>query len=90
MLTSLLDGKKLAGRPPESDRTKMVAEVTECLKTYDILGLWRDAEDILRREIVEKFVKKVVLLRGIENRDSTSNLRPSQFFLTHSMCHDLH
>lgn len=36
--------------------------MTECLRTYDILGLWPDAEDVLRREVVRDFVKKVCRL----------------------------
>jgi conserved oligomeric Golgi complex subunit 2 len=34
-------------------------DISECLKTYDVLGLWRDAEDVVRREVVRGFVKKV-------------------------------
>lgn len=43
----------------ELERSKWVADVTECLRTYDMLGLWRDAEDVLRKEVVRDFVKKV-------------------------------
>lgn len=53
-LASLMDGKAA-----ELDRTKFMADVTECLKTYDVLGLWREAEEVLRREVVDNFVKKV-------------------------------
>lgn len=56
-LISLMDGK--AGKTPEVDRTKLMADVTEFLKTYDVLGLWREAEEVLRREVVDNFVKKV-------------------------------
>lgn len=56
-LVSLVDGR--AGKTLDVDRTKLMGDVTECLKTYDVLGLWRDAEDVLRREVVESFVKKV-------------------------------
>jgi conserved oligomeric Golgi complex subunit 2 len=40
---------------------KMVVmmDLMECLRTYDLLGLWRDAEDVLRREVVRRFVRKV-------------------------------
>lgn len=38
-----------------------MADLTECLRTYDMLGLWRDAEDVVRREVVRDFVKKVRL-----------------------------
>ncbi|EMD37937.1 hypothetical protein CERSUDRAFT_50066 [Gelatoporia subvermispora B] len=43
-VTSLVNGKE--------------PDITECLKTYDTLGSWRDAEDVLRREVVRSFVKK--------------------------------
>ncbi|ETW80755.1 hypothetical protein HETIRDRAFT_154913 [Heterobasidion irregulare TC 32-1] len=38
------------------------ANLTECLQTYDILGLWRDAEAVVRRELVHDFVKKSVYI----------------------------
>lgn len=43
----------------EGEKAKLMADLTECLRTYDILGLWRDAEDVIRREVVRDFVKKV-------------------------------
>ncbi len=43
----------------EIEKSKLYADITECLRTYDVLGLWRDAEDVLRREVVREFVKKV-------------------------------
>ncbi|THH26420.1 hypothetical protein EUX98_g7769 [Antrodiella citrinella] len=42
----------------ESDRAKWLSDVTECLRTYDALGQWRDAEEVLRRDVVREFVKK--------------------------------
>ena len=33
--------------------------MTECLRTYDALELWRDAEEVIRKEVVRKFIKKV-------------------------------
>ncbi|KAK1230452.1 hypothetical protein PQX77_006462 [Marasmius sp. AFHP31] len=53
-LTSLTEGKG------ESEKTKLITDLTECLKTYDVLALWRDAEDVLRREVVRPFIKKTV------------------------------
>jgi hypothetical protein len=47
------------GKASDIDRPKLMADVTECLKTYDVLGLWREAEDVLRREVVDNFVRKV-------------------------------
>ncbi|ESK97090.1 conserved oligomeric golgi complex subunit 2-like [Moniliophthora roreri MCA 2997] len=35
-------------------------DLTECLKTYDMLGLWRDAEDVLRRDVLRPFIKKTI------------------------------
>ena len=34
-----------------------MADLTECLRTYYALQLWRDAEDVLRRDILREFVK---------------------------------
>ena len=48
---------------PDAERARLTADITECLRTYDTLGLWRDAEDVLRREVVREFVKKVWILR---------------------------
>lgn len=39
-----------------------MADVSECLRTYDSLGLWRDAEEVLRRDVVHDFVKKVYIM----------------------------
>ena len=50
-----LSSSKLA----ETDKAKRMADLTECLRTYDALQLWRDAEDVLRRVVFREFVKKV-------------------------------
>ncbi|OSC97865.1 hypothetical protein PYCCODRAFT_1471508 [Trametes coccinea BRFM310] len=50
-----------AGQPSkvsEIEKSKLYADVTECLRTYDVLGLWRDTEDVIRREVMRDFVKK--------------------------------
>ncbi|CCL98683.1 uncharacterized protein FIBRA_00685 [Fibroporia radiculosa] len=59
---SLATGKQQGKetRASEIERSKWLADATECLRTYDTLGLWRDAEDVLRREVVREFVKKTV------------------------------
>ncbi|KAF7967444.1 hypothetical protein HWV62_34355, partial [Athelia sp. TMB] len=44
----------------EGEKAKLTADLTECLRTYDMLGLWRDAEDVVRREVVRDFVKKTI------------------------------
>jgi len=48
-----------SGKVAETDKAKRMADLTECLRTYDALQLWRDAEDVLRRDILCEFVKKV-------------------------------
>ncbi|KAG6895375.1 hypothetical protein C0992_001582 [Termitomyces sp. T32_za158] len=53
-LAGLTDGKG-EGKIVEMEKTKLLSDITECLKTYDLLGLWRDAEDVLRKEIVRAF-----------------------------------
>ncbi|KAF9465050.1 oligomeric golgi complex component, COG2-domain-containing protein [Collybia nuda] len=58
-LVALTDGKD-EGRPADVEKSKWIADLTECLRTYDMLGLWRDAEDVLRREVVRNFVKKSI------------------------------
>jgi hypothetical protein len=57
-LLTLTDGKA-DGKLTEVEKAKSIADLTECLKTYDAMGLWRDAEDVLRRDVVRRFVKKV-------------------------------
>ncbi len=47
------------GRLSEIERAKLLNDLKECLRTYDLLGLWRDAEDVLRREVVRPFLRKV-------------------------------
>ena len=46
----------------KGEKSKLMADLTECLRTYDVLRLWRDAEDVIKREVVRSFVKKVSLL----------------------------
>ena len=60
-LRTLTEGKEFARSAGSSDldKTKSLADVTECLRTYDVLGLWQDAEEVLRTEVVRSFVKKV-------------------------------
>jgi hypothetical protein len=47
------------GRLSEIERSKYLTDLKECLRTYDVLGLWRDAEDVLRREVIRPFLRKV-------------------------------
>jgi len=55
----LLTDPKGESKGTELERNKWIADLTECLRTYDTLSLWRDAEDAIRREVVRPFVKKV-------------------------------
>ncbi|KAL1748768.1 oligomeric golgi complex component, COG2-domain-containing protein [Schizophyllum fasciatum] len=51
LLSGLADGNKVS----DLNRAKWTSDLTECLRTYDMLGLWRDAEDILRRDVVRAY-----------------------------------
>lgn len=55
-----LTGGKSEGRAAEAEKARSMADLAECLRTYDMLGLWRDAEEVLRREVVRGFIKKVI------------------------------
>ncbi|KAH9042843.1 hypothetical protein EDB84DRAFT_1559342 [Lactarius hengduanensis] len=48
------------GKLPEDDKAKRMADLTECLPTYDALQLWRDAEDMFRRDVLRECVKKTI------------------------------
>ncbi|KAF8161129.1 COG complex component [Crassisporium funariophilum] len=56
----LLTDPKGENKGTELERTKWTTDLTECFRTYDILGLWRDAEDVIRQEVVRAFVKKTI------------------------------
>ncbi|KAJ7096272.1 oligomeric golgi complex component, COG2-domain-containing protein [Mycena epipterygia] len=55
-----LTDSKADGKVSEVEKAKSIADLTECLRTYDAMGLWRDAEDVLRRDVVRRFVKKSI------------------------------
>ncbi|KAJ7132766.1 COG complex component [Mycena crocata] len=55
-----LTDSKADGKFSEVEKAKSIADLTECLRTYDAMGLWRDAEDVLRRDVVRRFVKKSI------------------------------
>ena len=65
-LTNLIEGKEAGKefRATEADKARWLADITECLRTYDILGLWADAEEVIRTD-VRKFVKKVCTWLGL-------------------------
>lgn len=54
-LTAIAGDAKLS----ELEKNKILPDLTECIRTYDVLGLWRDAEEILRSEVMRPFIKKV-------------------------------
>jgi hypothetical protein len=68
----LLADSKGGNRGSELEKSKWIADLTECLRTYDILGLWRDAEDVIRQEVVRNFVKKVLRLPIFNDRKLSS------------------
>lgn len=48
------------GKVQGIERSKAASELTECLRVYDNLGLWRAAEEIIRKTVVQRFVRKTV------------------------------
>ncbi|KAF7428648.1 hypothetical protein PC9H_007875 [Pleurotus ostreatus] len=38
----------------------LMADLAECLRAYDMLGLWQDAEEILQKQVVRGFVRKTI------------------------------
>ena len=55
------DRKSELGKANKQDfeRSRSLLELADCLRAYDMLYSWRDAEDIIRREVVRGFIKKV-------------------------------
>ena len=49
----------------DAERIKRMADLTDCLRVYDMLNTWRDAEEVVRKEIVRAFIKKVRILLDI-------------------------
>ncbi|KAG9087523.1 hypothetical protein FRC06_002496 [Ceratobasidium sp. 370] len=43
-----------------AERARLTAELVECFKIYDALRMWREAEDVIRRELVRPFIKKTI------------------------------
>ncbi|KDN46181.1 hypothetical protein RSAG8_04408, partial [Rhizoctonia solani AG-8 WAC10335] len=43
-----------------AERVRLTSELVECFKIYDALKLWREAEDVVRRELVRPFIKKTI------------------------------
>ncbi|KAG9108428.1 hypothetical protein FRC07_008447, partial [Ceratobasidium sp. 392] len=43
-----------------AERARLTAELVECFKIYDALRMWREAEDVVRRELVRPFIKNTI------------------------------
>jgi hypothetical protein len=57
-LRALVDPSTLPSTA-SAERARLTAELVECFKIYDALRMWREAEDVVRRELVRPFIKKV-------------------------------
>ena len=44
----------------DMDKAKSMVDLLECLRTYDVLGLWGEAEEVIRKNVIDSFVKKVL------------------------------
>jgi conserved oligomeric Golgi complex subunit 2 len=79
-LLSLKSGDS-GGKPTlsEQDKARRRSDVKECLRTYDVLRGWREAEAVVRREIVQSFIKQVCCFFVVVI--SSTNLSPRPFFL---------
>ncbi|KAH7914152.1 oligomeric golgi complex component, COG2-domain-containing protein [Hygrophoropsis aurantiaca] len=62
-LATLTDANE--GKASEMDRAKAAADLTECLRTYDMLGLWRTAEELLRRDVMRPFIRKTIFSEAL-------------------------
>ncbi|KAG8890213.1 hypothetical protein FRB98_000541 [Tulasnella sp. 332] len=49
-----------------ADKTRWTAELTECMRTYDLLRNWRDAEEVVRRDLVRPFVKNTIFSGALD------------------------
>lgn len=45
-----------------AERVRLTSELVECFKIYDALRMWREAEEVVRRDLVRPFMKKVRIL----------------------------
>lgn len=61
-----------------ADKTRWTAELTECMRTYDVLRNWRDAEEVVRRDLVRPFVKSVSHCLKPSARETQHALSASQ------------
>ncbi|KAF8513135.1 COG complex component [Hysterangium stoloniferum] len=66
----------------EPDKARWWSDLKECLRIYDSLGGWRDAEEVIRRELVKGFVKQTIFAGSLSVPHSP--LMPHTPFLPHS------
>ncbi|KAF9501520.1 COG complex component [Pleurotus eryngii] len=59
IVTSIVDGTG-SNKTSEIDKAKLMADLAECLRAYDMLGLWQGAEEILQKQVVRGFVRKTI------------------------------
>ncbi|KAF8342152.1 oligomeric golgi complex component, COG2-domain-containing protein [Cantharellus anzutake] len=58
-LVAVISASPSTTAPPAS-RPKLIADLTECLKIYDSLEKWESAEDVIRQDIVQPFIRKTI------------------------------
>lgn len=57
ILSSLVSS--VSSETSSAEKARWTTELTECIATYDVLGGWSDAEEVVRRDLVRPFVKRV-------------------------------
>ncbi|TDL25958.1 COG complex component [Rickenella mellea] len=82
LLALVSKDKKGREKQSDADKIKLMSDLTECLRTYDMLSLWRDAEDVLRKDIVRDFVKRAIYL-GALNAPPSPLLPRTPFVSSH-------
>ncbi|KAL4073878.1 oligomeric golgi complex component, COG2-domain-containing protein [Scleroderma citrinum] len=48
------------GKIQDLEKAKAASELTECLRVYDNLCLWRTAEEIIKKNVVQPFIRKTL------------------------------
>ncbi|KIM30529.1 hypothetical protein M408DRAFT_22024 [Serendipita vermifera MAFF 305830] len=55
-ISSLVNGSEISVQ----ERARLISDVSECFKSYDVLGIREEAEEILRAKIMRPFVNRVI------------------------------
>ena len=79
-LTAFFSAALLASPVSQADRARNNADLNECFKIFDALGLHREAEEVIRRELIRPFAKKVS-----HERQTFSKL-PNQLYYLDYFC----